>query len=68
MNKIQKLNEINEELYEDYGWCLDLKDLNTTNLEEYKTKMINEFTSKCCNDLLLEGTDSLEVVKRVLNV
>lgn len=68
MNKIEQLNEINEELFEDYGWGLDLEDLNTINIEEYKTKMINEFTTKCCNDLLLEGTDSFEVVKRVLDV
>jgi hypothetical protein len=31
-------------------------------------KFINEFSLKCCNDLILEGTDKFELIKRINNI
>ncbi|QKE29969.1 hypothetical protein AACT_2912 [Arcobacter acticola] len=68
IERIEKFININEEIYEDYGWCLDLDNLNENNIDNFKAKFINEFSLKCCNDLILEGTDEFELIKRVDNI
>lgn len=43
IERIEKFININEEIYEDYGWCLDLDNLNENNIDNFKAKFINEF-------------------------
>lgn len=68
MERIKELISINEEVYEDYGWYLDLSNLDENNIDNFKAKFINDFSSKCCNDLILEGTEQFELIKRVNNI
>ena len=68
MGKLKELQLILEEVLDQYGWTLKYDLVDETKIEEYKNDFIEQFSKKCCNNLILENSDDFTIIKRVQNV
>ena len=68
MGKLKELQLILEEVLDQYGWTLKYDLVDETKIEEYKNDFIEQFSKKCCNNLILENSDDFTFIKRVQNV
>ena len=68
MEKLEELQLILEEVLDQYGWTLKYDLVDETKIEEYKNDFIEQFSKKCCNNLILENSNDFTIIKRVQNV
>ena len=66
INRLLKLNEIIEEIYNDYGWIQEEVFDDESKIEEYKMQYIKEYTDIYYNiNSLNENND---IIVRIYNV
>ena len=68
MGKLKELQLILDDVLDQYGWMLKYVLVDETKIEEYKNDFIEQFSKKCCNNLILENSDDFTIIKRVQNV
>lgn len=68
MGKLKELQLILDNVLEQYGWTLKYDLVDETKIEDYKNDFIEQFSNKCCGNLILENSDDFAIIKRVQNV
>ena len=68
MTRLEKLQEIVDEVYEDYGWTLSYDLDKNEKVEDYKKDFIEQFRSKCYEDAVNEDANYSDICNRVQNV